>query len=179
MIIYNNGANGTLKPPILNGIEQINSSNGLDFNVNAAYNVFSSYMELHSNSNILLSANSAFLQISPLSMLSAEDINLNAVNTLNLNAVNSNISAENININAVDTLNIQSVNMSIAASFPIAINQPITLSGFTTAQILAITPAIEGMQVYCTDIQQMVYYQVSPITGTILGWYNSTGTIKL
>lgn len=54
----------------------------------------------------------------------------------------------------------------------------ITNYAASTSTILALTPVI-GMQIFCSDINQMVFYQVSPITGLVLGWYNSTGTILL
>jgi hypothetical protein len=57
-------------------------------------------------------------------------------------------------------------------------NQYIFFTGYTTAEILAFT-VDAGTQAFCSTINQFVFYQVSPITGLVLGWYNSTGSIKL
>lgn len=162
MIIYNNGATGTLKPPILNGIDEINTN---------------------------------------------DSIAINAPNVLTFNAVDANINAGSINY-ITSGLSIQSVNLdqgtgdyvltvqgtysisvnflmvisaetlNINSSFPIIFNNAIVIGSLTTAEILSLTPQ-EGCQIYNITLQQMFFYQVSPITGTVLGWYNSTGTIKL
>jgi hypothetical protein len=55
---------------------------------------------------------------------------------------------------------------------------PLKAPILTTAQILG-QPSINGSIAFCSTINQMVFYQVSPITGLVLGWYNSTGSIKL
>jgi len=163
MIIYNNGANGTLKPPILNGITRINNTDLTDdFTLDSvtSINILSDGpMSLYSN----LGLNAQCVQ--DLQFLSDENINFQ--------------SGQNIVFNSADTLVLQSVNTIINSSFPIAINQPIIINGFTTTEILAFSPAVVGSMVFCITINQMVFYQVSPITGTVLGWYNSTGTIKL
>jgi hypothetical protein len=76
-----------------------------------------------------------------------------------------------ISINANNILSLEGLN-------GIELNAVTKFLGLSTALILALTPQ-NGMQVFCTTINQMVFYQVSPITGLVLGWYNSTGSIKL
>lgn len=132
-IIYNNGANGTLKPPILNGIEEINNTD-----------------------SIVLSA--------------PNDVTINSLNFL-INNVANNFNTVTYFLSASDILELNSNNL-------IKLNTGINFGTLTTIEILALTPSV-GMQIFCSTIQQMVFYQVSPITGTVLGWYNSTGTIKL
>lgn len=174
-IIYslNNTGTGTLSPPILNGITDINAP-------------LLESIEISSENNITLSPQG-------LMTIGGNPININASSSLDLTGTGGNF-----NINGFGSLLVYDASLDVdfdVEQFLIqtglyAVNCPlISLNGIvaafqlqispkTTANILAIT-AVEGMQVYNSDEQQMFFYQVSPITGTVLGWYNSTGTILL
>lgn len=160
-IIYNNGANGTLKPPILNNIEFINP---IGDNVNLTIGSIN-LLKLTSGNVVEINAHGLGF-FSPLGYYTIEVSSLQEL-------------TENYTIIVNDTLNISATNFVLNSNFPIFINNATIIKGFTTTEILNFSPPYEGTMVYCTTIQQMVFYQVSPITGTVLGWYNSTGTIKL
>lgn len=142
-IIYslNNTGTGTLSPPILNGIEEVNTDTNLTLNSNGTGNIyfngFSQFLVYNTSATVDFDVSQYTIQTG-LWQLNCPVINLNGI---------------------------------VAASL-------LQISPQTTANILLIT-AVEGMQVYNSDEQQMFFYQVSPITGTVLGWYNSTGTILL
>lgn len=142
-ILFNNGATGTLKPPILNGITNINSPVGENLTISAGpiMSILADNLEIIGNDTIQITSNL-------INFSSSGDIGIVTPNTLE-------IDAPNINLNGISKY-----------------------FYYTTAEILLITPVV-GMQVFCSTINQMVFYQVSPITGLVLGWYNSTGTIKL
>jgi len=153
-INYNNGAAGTLKPPILNGIEEINAP------------------ETGAKTLQIFARNELDIVTTDVMSFTGPATQFNSSVYWNTTALNGTWIYD-------DTLSITAVNLNINSSFPIEFNQAIIIQGFTTAEILAFSPAVEGTMVYCNTINQMVYYQVSPITGITLGWYNSTGTIKL
>ena len=84
---------------------------------------------------------------------------------------------EEININSTSAVSFNAdggLNFNNISLF----NQYIFFTGYTTAEILAFT-VDAGTQAFCSTINQFVFYQVSTITGLVLGWYNSTGSIKL
>lgn len=151
--------NNALKPPILNNITEINSP-------------LTSSLELNSSNNLTLNSVDSIL-------IGGEDVFIDGNNSLEISTNNQlNIIAENVAILgytnfviAANTFTINSINF-------ILINTGINFASLTTTDILLITPVI-GMQIFCSTINQMVFYQVSPITGINLGWYNSTGTIQL
>jgi len=98
----------------------------------------------------------------------------------------------NVNIVGSDLLFLQSLYIGLDSSGTLLLNAadyvrivapyiympPLKNTELNTTQILAL-PTFYGMQVFNTTINQMVYFQNSPITGLIAGWYNATGTIKL
>jgi len=179
MISYNPpAATGTLKPPILDGISNINAPNGVGISIYAE----NSQMELQADTGVTLNAGTS-LNLSAntgIDLLSAGFLNLNADVIINLiSAATANIiAATNLNLNGDLTSVIGTTLLSFGSNNIISFGNGIQILGFTTAQILALTPS-PGQIVFCATINQMVYYQVSPITGITLGWYNSTGTIKL
>jgi hypothetical protein len=158
-IIYDNGAQGTLKPPILNNITEINSP-------------LSSNLELNSSNNLTLNSVDSII-------IGGEDVFITGNNSFEILTNNQlNIVAENATILANTNFIIAANTFTINSSNFILINTGINFASLTTTNILLITPII-GMQIFCSTINQMVFYQVSPITGITLGWYNSTGTIQL
>jgi hypothetical protein len=98
------------------------------------------------------------------------------------------ISGQNeLQINSNDVISINGQSITIGGTFvSISSTNNIVLTGsgllvvqsLTTLEILALTPVV-GMFCFNVNIQQMVFYQFSPITGINIGWYNSTGTIQL
>jgi DUF4097 and DUF4098 domain-containing protein YvlB len=144
----NNTGTGTLSPPILNGIEQINSDTNIEVNTNSS-------LTLNCTSgNIYFNGFDQFLVYNASATVDF-DVLLYAIQT------------------TIFQLNCPLINLNgtVAAHL-------LQILPRTTANILSID-AVEGMQVYNIDEQQMFFYQISPITFTVLGWYNSTGTIQL
>jgi hypothetical protein len=163
-ITYSTNTTGTLSPPILNGIEQINSTNTL-----------------------ALSSNDFTINSTGLSQITLETAEFNCnsatfggVGTFlisNYNVVSLDSNA-NMSLSGNDTTITGNTTLSLNSNNAIEINNVIKNAGLSTTAILALTPSV-GMQCFCNTINQMVFYQVSPITGLVLGWYNSTGNIKL
>lgn len=134
-ILFNNGASGTLNPPILNGITNINAPTGGDLNLLAP-----NFFRLNSTYGSLTVAFLSFI---------CNYVSLSSTNLFDINA--------NTAIN---------------------LNSAVKIKSYTTAQILALTPNL-GTIVFNSSLNQFFYYQVNPISGVTLGWYNSTGTIQL
>jgi len=86
------------------------------------------------------------------------------------------LTSPDIALNSTNVLNITSPEIQLNGL--VGFSNPLKLQELTTVEILALS-ALNGMVVFCSTINQVVFYQVSPITGLVLGWYNSTGTIKL
>lgn len=138
------GGTGTLSPPILNGIEEVNTDNNLILNSVGAGTLYFNGFNVIQISNV---------------------------------ACEFDFLIDSINIEAASGINIQA-STTITISAPIVNLSLIKSVGSTTTGILSITPLV-GMQIFNTTLNQMFWYQVSPITGLVLGWYNSTGNIKL
>lgn len=156
---------GTLSPPILNGIEQINSSTSL-----------------------AISASNFSINTTGVTQLFLDDTEFNCTNasfggtnTFQVNGYNTLI----ISINDTASLSspttvITGINLlQFNSNAEIYFDNRIKINGFTTAQILAFVSPAVGTMVFNNTLNQMFWYQVSPITGLVLGWYNSTGNIKL
>jgi hypothetical protein len=109
---------------------------------------------------------------------SNDSLTFNIPNVLNFNAVDTNYNGGSYNI-TVQGLSINSDIINIESNNSINFNNAIVLPSKTTVEIINSISAIVGTCIFCSTINQLVFYQVSPITGTVLGWYNSTGSIKL
>lgn len=166
---------GTLSPPILNDITQVNAP-------------LLESIEISSENDITLSPQGmmtiAGTQISIISSGNFDLLGNGTGGTLNINGFGSLLvydTSLDVDFDVEQFLiqtGLYSVNCPLISLNGQVNTGLIKVGSSTTANILAITPE-EGMQVYNSDEQQMFFYQVSPITGTVLGWYNSTGTILL
>lgn len=155
----NNTGTGTLSPPVLDGIKEINAPIGQFLILNGEFTqIFGNNgISINSVNNIDINSLSVTLQ------------NPNGSLQTSINNSIQNYS-DYYNLNVNNDINIMSTNLYL--------NSKTIFNNLPTAVILTI-PAKIGMQVFCVDIQQMVFYQVSPISGINLGWYNSSGTIQL
>jgi hypothetical protein len=166
---------GTLSPPILNGITEINAP-------------LLESIEISSENDITLSPQGMMtIAGTPISIISSGSMTLEGLGSLLINGFSivqiSNLACDfDFQINSINLETASNINIQCSGNLDLNGNTVnlglVKINSLTTANILAIT-AVEGMMVYNSTEQQMFFYQVSPITGTVLGWYNSTGTILL
>jgi len=188
----NNTGTGTLSPPDLLDIENIFAPVTGSIEISSENDI-----TLSPQANLTLAGNPITLN-SPttIDLTTSETINLNTVTELNLNSSgDTSLQGENtyivgntvVSINAglgtfgavANSVSIQSITTLNLIAPLILFSGEIYFQGKTTAQILAIASPQLGSINFNTTLNQLFYYQVSPITGLVLGWYNSTGNIKL
>ena len=159
---------GTLSPPTLNDIVTINSPAALGLELSSPNIIkFDSY-EIDINGSVTEIGGDTYIALENTSeiQLNTADMGINCSNNLGIQSLNK------IDITGENELNLFS-------TFTININNAIKIGGSDTASILAIPTPIVGTMIYNTTLDGFFYYQKSPITCLVLGWYNATGTIKL
>lgn len=152
---------------------------------------YSSTIMVYATENLVLHGD-------PVSVIADSDLFLTGFNNTNISTTNGpvNIDSQNGSINltagsdiilngdnnvAIGTGN---GNLVLGGNTYIQLVAPYTLcsvlrnQSLTTTEILAL-PAVLGTQVFNSTIGQMFFYQKSPISGLVNGWYNCTGNIKL
>jgi hypothetical protein len=175
---------GTLSPPDLLDIENI-------------YAPTAGNLELIADNSITLSPQGDLTGGGAnINLTSTQTMNLNTDTELNLNSSGDTvIQGLNTFIQGTDSISVNSPlgifvavanNVSFQGTTGVSFQAPsilfngnIYFQGQTTAAILAIVSPYLGTIVFNSTLNQLFYYQVSPITGLVLGWYNSTGNIKL
>ena len=160
---------GTLSPPTLNDIVTINSP-------------AAGSLELSSPN--IIKFNAAEIDINSIGVTEiGGDVNITLQNTSEINLITAVVGIDcsnNLNILALNKIDIGADNeLNLFSNFTININNAIKIGGSDTASILAIPTPVVGTMIYNTTLDGFFYYQKSPITGLVLGWYNATGTIKL
>jgi hypothetical protein len=166
-----------------NNIITINSEENIDILGNPLYLYSSDYLDLKSGNILRIESINSSITLN-----SALNTNINATTSITLNSqTNTNINSDSdINLSAVSNINIGTEdgylilggNTYIHLVAPYTMCSTLRMEGLTTTQILDL-PAFLGDQVFNSTIGQMFFYQKSPISGLVPGWYNSTGNIKL